>query len=432
MEQIKGKKRLNQNMNQQNLAQTHPNTPGGTSENPPPAPKSRRKWIWIGALVYLLVLGFVITASALAGNQSGEYTYRSVETQVVQSSLDEQFALAMQDMAAERYAVAIQRFEYIINQDPTYPGITEQMALAMQVLYATATPTPPQATITPTPTRDLRPVEELMTQALSLTANGSWDEAIDTLIALRGADPEFMTARVDGLLFLSLNQRGIEKIWQLGNLEGGIYDLALSERFGPLDVQANSARDLARLYIIGSSFWEVHPEQAVYYFGQVASAAPGLRDASGWTALERYRAALIQYGDLLASQGAWCDAQTQYELAMGVRADDQLAETLKAAMLKCSPPTNTPEPDQPSPTPTETIPPQFTATPTATGIIPPSPTATQTVLPPTETGIAPTPTETIPPQPPTSTQSVPPTPTETQVLPPTETFTPEPYPAGDS
>ena len=60
------------------------------------------------------------------------------------------------------------------------------------------------------------------------------------------------------------------------DLEGGIYDLAIAAKFGPLDTEANSAREWARLYIVGLSFWEVHPEQAVFYFGQVASSAPYL------------------------------------------------------------------------------------------------------------------------------------------------------------
>jgi TPR repeat protein len=62
--------------------------------------------------------------------------------------------------------------------------------------------------------------------------------------------------------------------WSQGNLEGGAYDLALAERFAPLDVQANSWRELARLYLFGSSFWEVMPEQAVYYFRKSLEMEP--------------------------------------------------------------------------------------------------------------------------------------------------------------
>jgi len=46
------------------------------------------------------------------------------------------------------------------------------------------------------------------------------------------------------MLFISLRQRGVDKIWKEGDLEGGIYDLALAARFAPLDVQASSSREL--------------------------------------------------------------------------------------------------------------------------------------------------------------------------------------------
>jgi hypothetical protein len=269
-------------------------------------------------------------------------------------------------------------------------------------------------------------VEELFKQIISLVANQQWTQAIDTLSALRKDDSAYQVTRVDGLLFLSLRQRGVDKIWKEGNLEGGIYDLALAARFGPLDIQANSARELARLYIIGSSFWEVHPEQAVYYFSQVAAAAPGLRDGSGITAAERYREALIQYGNLLAGQKDWCGAQTQYELAMAIRADAALQETLNNAIQQCTPPSPTPQlSGTPTVTPTSpdsTVQPSWTPTPTATQGLPGQPTET------------PTPTQPLPPTP-TDTQEIPPSPTPSETPPPpppepTATFTSEAPPPG--
>jgi hypothetical protein len=346
------------------------------------------------------------------GYQSTMQKQHTTATALSKTSLNEQFDLALQDISESRYEVARQRLEYIIAQEPSYPGVTEKMAEVMSILYATATPTPPAPTETAIPTRDLRPVEDLFKQAQSLVAAQQWTEAIDTLVALRKADPAYQTARIDGMLFISLRQRGVDKIWKEGDLEGGIYDLALAARFGPLDVQANSSRELARLYVIGSSFWEVLPDQAITYFSQVAAAAPGLRDMSGWTASARYREVLIQYGDQLATKKDWCNAQKQYELALSMGADAALQEKASNAAIQCSPPTGTPTAT--GGVPTATLPPYVSPSPTSTTGSVPTETNTPPVNPPTDT--VPAPSET--PQPPTETP-VPPTATEN--IPPTNT-----------
>jgi len=362
----------------------------------------------------------MVVLGALMGYQSGTQAQEVIQTRISELTLKEQYDLGVQDLEAGRYEVARQRFEYILKHDPSYPDVTDKLAQAMAILYATSTPTPPAPTASPTPTRDLRPVEEMFAQAQAQLDVQDWNGAIDTLVALRKENRSYQAPRVDGMLYISLRYRGMDKIWKEGNLEGGLYDLSLAENFGPLDVQANSARDLARLYMIGSSFWEVHPEQAVYYFGQVAAAAPGLRDASGWTASERYRASLIQYGDLLASQKDWCQAQEQYELAYSMGADATLQATIQEVALKCSPPSPTPELTTETPTPTATggsvtPPTALTPTPTATQVSIPSATSTNT--PP-----AATPTHTQTTVPPAATE----TPTATSQPTPAET---EPYPA---
>ena len=183
-----------------------------------------------------------------SGYQSGKSARQAQYGGQLEQSIDDQFKLGVQDLEAGRYEVAKQRFEYIVSQDPNYPGITEKLVSVMEILYATATPTPLAAKITPTPTQDLRPVQDLFNQALALAGAKNWDALIDTLSALRKADRSFQVAKVDGLLYIALRSRGLEKIINQGNLGGGSYDLALAERFGPLDVDANTARVGAIIY----------------------------------------------------------------------------------------------------------------------------------------------------------------------------------------
>jgi tetratricopeptide (TPR) repeat protein len=366
-----------------------------------PASRKSRAW-WkplLIAVCIVAVLGLAGVAGTLAGYGSGMNARKSAATEISMASAKEQYDLAVQDLSEGRYEVARQRLEYVLALDPNYSGATDRLAEALAVLYATATPSPIPPTETATPTRDPRPVQELFSHAQSLVAGGEWDQAIDTLLALRQADPAHQTARVDGMLYISLRQRGVSKIWDQGNLGGGAYDLALAERFAPLDVQATSWRELARLYLTGSSFWGVIPERAVYYFSQVAAAAPGLRDSSGITAAERYRQALVQYGDDLAGKNDWCAAQKQYEQALSMGADAVIQEKRDNAALKCSPPT--PTEAQVTETPTPTL--EQGIIPSATFPVIPTPTNTEPVIEPSSTPEPPTeappPTDTPPPPP---------------------------------
>jgi len=418
-------------MSKVDLGSTQPSKPSD-QDSPPkspveiksPKPKKQKLWLW--ALIFFALISISIIIGALAGYRSALTAQKNRAIIQAGSSLEEQFELGIQDLEAGRYEVALQRFEFIAVQDPGFPGLTDKLADAMAVVYSTATPAQSMLESTPTPTRDPRPIEELFDQVLSQIVSQDWEGAIQTALALRKEDPNYQTARVDGILFLSLRQRGVAKILGGGNLEGGIYDLALTEVFGPLDVEANQAREWARLYVIGLSFWEVHPEQAVFYFSQVAAAAPYLTDASGWRAVDRYRAALIQYGDLLASQDAWCQAKEQYDLAQSIRPDASLQITLDEVIQKCLITTITPTVSEtPTPDLTGTAMPttSATATPTAT-LDAPSETHTPTtvITPPIET---PTPTATSTP--------VAPTATFTQLAPTaTNTIQSYPPPASDS
>ena len=332
--------------------------------------------------------------------------------------LDQQYQLVLQDMQAGRYEVARQRLEYVLTQNPAYPGATDKLVEILAVLYATATPLPVTPTPLSTATPDLRPAQEQFNQAQSLLAGNQWSPAIDLILSLRQQNAAFQSTRLDGWLYLALRQRGVDKILNQGDLEGGLYDLTLAENFGLLDGEAEIARQWARLYMIGSSFWEAYPEQAVYYFSQVAAAAPGLRDASGWTAMERYRAALVQYGEALAKQEDWCGAQGQYELALAIHGGDNLAELASAASEQCNPSTQTPEATAtPSLTPTlspttwlETPVSTFTSTPSPTEDISLPGATSTTPAPQPET---PTPTSTPPPvsEPTATPTSEPPAPT---------------------
>ena len=376
-----------------------------------PKPARKRSSLPFFTVLGLAGLVLIAVASGLGGYSSGIEMRKSAERTQIALTIDQQFALGLQDMAEGNYDRARQRFVYIIQVDPNYPGVTEKLADVLLELNTTATPTvAPTPTLTPTP--DLRSVEELFAQAQQYMLNSDWTNTIDTLFELRKDDPNYRAVDVDGMMFLSLRNRGIDKILKLADLEGGIYDLALAERFGPIDTEARGIHNWASLYITGASFWDIDWVQAIEYFSQVAPAMPSLRDGSGYTATERYRLALIGYAAMLAGQEQWCDAQAQYELALSFGPDEKAAEALDEVSRNCAgisdeqPPVEEPPPfgETPTLTPEGGLPPQETPpagelpTLTPEGGLPPQetppageiPTSTpEGGLPPVETTPAP-------------------------------------------
>lgn len=383
-------------------------------------------------VIMLLVVSGVIAAAV--GYQDGIQQAAMLQPMDGSKIIQEQYELGQNEFEAGLYDQARQRFEYVIALEPDrYPAAWSYLTEILAIMNATATftPIPPTVTSTPTatitPTRDPSGEESIFNRASSLLAAGDWGGAIEAILALRNEDLLYRVVQSDDILFASLRNRGEDRILRQGDLEGGIYDLTLAEKFGPLDYSATVYRDWARLYLTALGFWEAYPEQAVYYFSQVAAAVPGLTDGSGWSASERYRRSLIHYGDQLAGEGEWCLAQEQYELSLSWGSHADLPVTLTYVAHQCSPPTKTP---------TLTLGPSSTPTITYTPTIGPSPTSTETSFLPTSTSTATAlytstalPTETHTPAAlPTDTNTPLPTATDTPLPAPTSTYTPLPPP----
>ncbi len=237
-------------------------------------------------------------------------------------------------MEQGEYSRALQRFEYVVKLDPSYPGITEKLAEVMLEINTTATPTLlPTGTLTPTP--DTRDSEQLFAQAEQALAVSDWSGAIDNLLALRKADAAFRAIDVDGMLFLALRNQGRDKILKEADLEGGMYDLTLANKFGPLDAEASGLLSWSELYITGASFWGIDWEQAVNYFSQVAPQLPNLMDGSKMTATERLRQALFELGNTQASNGQFCKAVRSYQQSLAIAQDPSVQQAGELAAKNC-------------------------------------------------------------------------------------------------
>jgi hypothetical protein len=360
-------------------------TPEPAAEAPQPVKKKRLRWpiITLLGILFLIVVGAV---SAYAGYAAGINQRKDAEAALVTAKSQEQFDLAVQDLADGQYQRARQRLEYVAQLDPNYPGLTEQLALVLAQINATATPTP-APTPTVAPTIDTSGVDGLFNQVQERMFNNDWSGAIDAMLLLRKDDPNYKTVQIDGLLFIALRNRGLEKISRQADLEGGLYDLSLAANFGPLDSEAQGYINWVSMYITGASFWELDWQKVVEYFSQVGTALPGLTDRSGMTARERYRLGLKGYGDTLMSAGDSCGAVEQYQLSLSVGPDSEVEQLLSDAYTACeggSEESSSEEP-QVQPTSSEVAPPPVETIPPPAETIPPpeeTPSSEPTVYPP--------------------------------------------------
>ena len=220
--------------------------------NTPTPTKPRKqgvKWWVVGGIVGVLL----ITAfGGLGGYYSGIANRRAIEQNNRSLAASMQYQLGLTDLQNGNLEFAKQRFEYVIQLDPGFPGVLEKMAEIAIVMNATAIPTDaPIATAAPT--LDLSGVENMLAQSKQFLVAQDWTGALAALDAIRKENPSFKTLEVDGLYYLALRSRGIQKIYQLGKLESGIFDITLMSRYGPIDKDSRDATEWASFYIYGAS-----------------------------------------------------------------------------------------------------------------------------------------------------------------------------------
>lgn len=334
------------------------------------------KWIWLGILLMLIlvVAGAIAGYNAAVASRQAAYREQSVKASA------QQYQLALIDIENGNYQNAKTRLEWVLSVDANYPGATEKYTAVMVNLYPKETPTPFYTpTPAPTATPDTRGEEEMLNTIRSNMDAQQWEAAIQNIVALRDKNLAFKSLEVDGMYYISLRNYGIQLI-NSGYLEPGIYQITLSEAFGPIDAVANNQRMAARNYLAGAGFWQIDWAKALEYYTNAYNATPGMYDrASGLTAQQRYVQASLAYAQQLVSKEQYCDALPYFDQAFAVSGGDPvIGPTATAAYLVCYPPTETP-----------VVPTAMLETPTVPGMPPvteetPAPVVTEPVIPPEE------------------------------------------------
>jgi hypothetical protein len=317
-----------------------------TAESPtqesPAETKKKKRW---GRRISLAILIFVVVV-ILGGAVGYGFAIREriqEEESVKGTAVYDQFLLGILNMERGEYEIARQRFEYVLQLDPSHTGAAEMLTEALLHLGESASIPTPRPSATPAPTADTRGQEEIFANALAFRDMQDWDSLLAALDSLRASDPNYNAVEVDGLYYLAYRNRGIHRIQVEGNLEGGIFDITRAEAFGPLDVEARNYRKWAEDYLTGISFWGLDWNQVLVYFDNLAISAPYLSDSSYLTSLDRQATARVElYSQYLVTagyrmtQGKYCEAYDLYsEASVYILLDEAAQQNFELARNQC-------------------------------------------------------------------------------------------------
>lgn len=302
-------------------------------------PRSRSRRLMRGAGVLLIILsvllGWFLIITYLAW-QNGQSLLVERQQAELSAQLARQVELAQEDIAQQRFTLAVNRLEWVLQRSPDYPEarslweqaqaelndhLTPQSAGVTAVPTTTPLPTPTPGLITD-PAKELARVRQLM-------QNDEWEQAASGLVAFQLQFPDYERQNTDQLLYEAYIHHGISLL-DGEKVELGLYYLSQAEKLGDLPQEAVDYRAWAELYLQGIAFYGVNWEASVYYFRDLCLAAPFYQ-----LACERLYDGLIGNGDQYAFAQNWCPAQTLYQEAIQYGRTPALVDKLNQAANGC-------------------------------------------------------------------------------------------------
>lgn len=295
-------------------------------------------FIFIGACVLLTA----VVVAVWGGVRAGQNERGAQATQTTAADLSLQFDLGVQDLEAGNYALAAQRFRWILDRDAEYPGAVEQLAEAQRMMETDPEP----GTATPIPPSEADTNDEKFAEAETLYNDNQWEAAIDRLQMLQATAPDYRTADVQNMLYESLKSLGLQYIRNDDRLEEGIILLDQAAMIKPLDDISDGERLIANLYVTAKSYWSLNWPVVIQNLNEIYRVAPNYRDVE-----DRLWEAYTTYAKQLWLAGSPCDSVDLYESAAQIRYTTEIKDNIEGATDACLNPTPTPTatgaPEQP-------------------------------------------------------------------------------------
>jgi hypothetical protein len=295
------------------------------------------------------VLGIIFIALAVIVGVYGTVAYlawqRSQEAQVEEArsilleEIQDQLALAKDDLSAGKLVLAQKRLEWILEREPGHP---ESVQLLSEIENRLALPT---ATPRPAPTEtavveEESPVEDELAPAFNrlqeLMDDNDWSAAISALIVFQSDHPNYRRQDTDRLLYDAYVNQG-QELLSGDQVELGLSYLSRAEALGDLSQEVQDQRLWAELYLTGIAYYGVNWDTAAFFFRDLCAAAPFYQNSC-----QKLGVSLVALGDIYAANLDWCPAETYYREATSYSDDPLLSEKLANARLMCLEATPTP------------------------------------------------------------------------------------------
>jgi len=248
---------------------------------------------------------FVVALSAGSGVAVGQRDRNIMATATTVAGFDLQYELGVDDVSNGRYAIAAQRFRWIVDRAPDYQDAQLQLQQAeRQITSGGFQPTAPPS--------DSDNPAELYAEAQVFAEEEEWVNVINRLEDLKLIDPTYEEDAVNELLFEALETLGL--IYVRGErIEEGLFLLERASQIMPLSDQAEGERIVAELYSDVQIYVGLDWAKVVEAYAEIYDRAPDYRNIAA-----ELKNASVEYGDELAAEGDYCDAANQYQFALNL------------------------------------------------------------------------------------------------------------------
>ena len=284
-----------------------------------PAPHQRFTFrrVLAGCLGIFICFGlFYGGIGMLAVRQGLQERAQNTQTETVQH-----YQKGQEYLANNSVELAIAEFERALSLNPNFLEARQALREAQRIALTQPTPTSQTRSAAAT---------EFLTQAETYITQQNWSDAIQSLLQVRGVDPDYQPDRVSELLHTAYTQLGLEFIdaEQLDEAKSA-FEQALLER--PDDPDTSVELSKISLYLDGVTAEQENLEKAVELLDQLYELDKNFLDTQQhlWRARELF-------GDQLAQAGEWCTAQRQYLEASTIQSSDTLEIKAQNAGKNCA------------------------------------------------------------------------------------------------